>query len=110
VKNKQDHALSAGINPDTVREICEIASLLGVDPQTIVAEALDDWMRCIAPVRLDDALARLDAETAALRDRSVTSDASGMLQHSFWPLHRSSTQLGGASQAANGPCRLPAKS
>ncbi len=76
MKDKQSDAFRINIHPDTVQDICEIASLLGIESQAIVAEALDDWMRCIAPVLLEDALAVLDADTATLRDRFSGSRGS----------------------------------
>ena len=77
VKDKQYHAFTIGINPEMVRDICGIASLLGVQPQAIVADALDDWMRSIAPVRLENALAVLDGNTATLRRRPAQPDRAG---------------------------------
>jgi len=44
MKDKQSDAFRINIHPDTVQDICEIASLLGIESQAIVAEALDDWM------------------------------------------------------------------
>jgi predicted transcriptional regulator len=89
VKDKPYYAFSIGIDPEMARDVSEIASLLGVQPHAIVADALDDWMRCIAPVRLEDALAILDGGTAPIRGRSVQPDSR-------------------AGQEGKGRCRLPA--
>jgi hypothetical protein len=92
-----------------VRDIFEIASLLGVEPRAIVADALDDWMRCIAPVRLEAALAALDADTATLRYKSEKPDATGKPPPLSSPQRHSEQLDPRSAQEANGPCLLPAK-
>jgi hypothetical protein len=109
VKDKQYHAFSIDIDPDTVRDIFEIASLLGIEPRAIVADALDDWMRCIAPVRLEAALAALDGGTATLRDRSAKADAPVGAPPLSLPQGPSAEMDSHDKQKANGPRLLPAK-
>jgi hypothetical protein len=55
---------TVSLKPDTARHLRELSSQMGVSVDDIVSEALDDWIDCVAPARLE---AMLDSQNEKFR-------------------------------------------
>jgi len=47
---------TVSLTPDLSNDLQSICALLGRSKDDIIAEALEDWIECVAPIRLEDAL------------------------------------------------------
>ena len=56
--------VTVSLKLDKARHLSEISSLVGISVDDIVSEALDDWINCVAPVRLE---ALLDSQNEKRR-------------------------------------------